>query len=156
METFYATLSSICFTLVGLWWVVVQFKYDLFMSSPSLRVAAYVATMHFIAPGVISLVSVLVSQEAAIWRVGSFAGSALGIVASFAALRSGKLAGSQRLIEVALLILFGVLAVLSFVTVPIFGLKPIMVESLVDVLVIVLGVQYAWQFFAGDALKPGM
>lgn len=155
METFYATLAGICFTLVGLWWVVVQFKYELFMSSPPLRLAAYVASAHFIAPGVISLVSVLTSEEAALWRVGSFVGSVLGIVAAVAALRSAALTGSQRMVEVALLILFGVLAALSFIVTPVFGLKPILVEALVNVGVVVLGVQYAWQFFVAGALNAG-
>ena len=63
VETFYATLASICFTLVGLWWVVVQFKYDLFMASPGGRLTAYTASMHFVAPGVISLVAVLTTDQ---------------------------------------------------------------------------------------------
>ncbi len=153
METFYATLAQICFALVGLWWVVVQFKYEPMMSSASGRLAAYIASMHFIAPGVISLISVLVSVDAAIWRLGSFLGSALGIVAALAALRAALLTRAQRLIEVILLVSFAVIAVLSFVTTPLFGVKPIMIEALVNVGVITLGVHFAWLFFAGDLAK---
>ena len=153
METFYATLASICFALVGLWWVVVQFKYDLFMTSPGGRLAAYAASMHFVAPGVISLVAVLTTDQLPIWRVGSVAGSVLGIVASIAALRGALLTESQRVAEVSLLTLFVVMAVLSFVGTPILGLRPIVIEALVNVAVIVLGVQYAWQFFVGGWLN---
>jgi hypothetical protein len=153
VETFYATLASICFALVGLWWVVVQFKYDLFMASPGGRLAAYAASMHFVAPGVISLVAVLTTDQVPIWRIGSVAGSVLGIVATVAALRGALLTDSQRIAEVSLLVLFVVMAILSFVSVPIFGSKPILIEALVNVAVIVLGVQYAWQFFAGGWLN---
>ena len=153
METFYATLAQICFALVGLWWVVVQFKYEPLMSSPSGRLAAYIASMHFIAPGVISLISVLVSDDAGIWRLGSFIGSVLGIVATLAALRAALLTRTQRVIEVILLVLFAIIAILSFVTTPLFGVKPIMVEALVNVGVITLGVHFAWLFFAGKLLK---
>jgi hypothetical protein len=152
METFYATLSSICFALVGLWLVVVQFKYDVFTSSPTLRLTAYAAAMHFVAPGVISLVAVLMSQETAIWRLGSVLGGVLGIVAAVTALRAGLLSGWQRIQEVVLLILFGALTLLGFVTTPLFGLKPVLIEALVNIGVIVLGVQFAWQFFVGGML----
>jgi hypothetical protein len=153
VETFYATLAQICFALVGLWWVVVQFKYDLLMSSPSGRLAAYIASMHFIAPGVISLISVLVSDDVGIWRLGSLIGSVLGIVATIAALRAALMTRAQRIIEVMLLVLFAVIAILSFVTTPLFGVKPIMIDALVNVGVITLGVQYAWLFFAGGMVK---
>ena len=77
----------------------------------------------------------------------------LGIVAAVAALRGALLTDSQRIAEVALLVLFGVMAILSFVNVPIFESKPILIEALVNVAVIVLGVQYAWQFFVGGWLN---
>ena len=153
MEGFYASLAGICFTLLGLWWVVVQFKYELFMSSQSMRLTAYVACMHFLAPGVIALVAVLSSQEASIWRFGSLAGSLLGLLASGLALRSADLTRAQRVEEIALLVLFMVMLALSFVTTELFGLKPILVEALINIGVVVLGVQYAWQFFTAEPNK---
>ena len=153
METFYATLAQICFALVGLWWVVVQFKYDQLMSSTASRLAAYSASMHFIAPGVIALISVLVAEDVAIWRLGSLIGSVLGIVAGLAAMRAALLTRTQRIIEVTLVVLFAAIAILSFVTTPLFGIKPIMIEAIVNVGVITLGVQFAWLFFSGRSAK---
>ena len=153
METFYATLAQICFALVGLWWVVVQFKYDQLMSTPAGRLAAYSASMHFIAPGVISLISILVAEDLAIWRLGSVLGSILGMVAGLAALRAAMLTRTQRIIEVVLIILFVVIIGLSFIFTPVFGVKPIMIESIVNVGVITLGANYAWLFFVGAPAK---
>ncbi|MCL5998372.1 MAG: hypothetical protein M1546_20315 [Chloroflexi bacterium] len=97
----------------------------------------------------------LLTEETAIWRFGSLLGGGLGLIATVAALRSGMLTGAQRLVEVALLALFCLLVLLSFVSVPIFGLRPILVEAIVNVGVVVLGVQFAWEFFAGGVLAKG-
>jgi hypothetical protein len=155
VETFYATLAQICFTLVGLWWVVVQFKYEALMTSPQGRLTAYAASMHFVAPGLIALVSVLTIDQVSMWRLGSAVGSLLGIIAAGAAIRAGLLNRLQKAQELVLLILFIVLGVLSFVSAPLLGLKPLLVEALVNVAVIVLGVQFAWQMLAARNVKAG-
>lgn len=148
METFYATLSGICFTLLGLWWVAVQMKYDLWMSSPGRRLTAYAASMHFIAPGLIALIAVLSAEGPEIWRLGSAIGGALGVLVSGYAVRSAALTRGQRLQEMLMLCLFSIIFVLSFVTVPLFGLRPIVIEALVDVGLLGLGVHFVWHFFS--------
>jgi hypothetical protein len=153
METFYASFAGICFTLLGLWWVVVQFKYELFMTTRSMRLTAYTACMHFLAPGVLALVAVLSSQEASIWRYGSLVGSLMGLLASAFALRSADLTRTQRVVEIVLLALFMAMLVLSFLTTPLFGIKPVLVEALVSIGVVALGVQYAWLFFTAEPTK---
>ncbi len=69
------------------------------------------------------------------------------------ALRSADLTRAQRVEEIVLLVLFMVMLVLSFVTTPLFGLKPLLVEAFVNIGVVVLGVQYAWQFFTSGPSK---
>jgi hypothetical protein len=154
METFYSGLASICFTLVGLWWVVVQFKYEWSTASPARRLTAYAASMHFIAPGLLSLVAVLVTEEATIWRLGSALGGALGVIMCALSIRSAFLDRAQRIQEWALLALFAIVFVLTFVTTPVLGLKPIMVEALVNVAIVAFGVQFAWQAFVSNAGRP--
>ncbi|NTV65208.1 MAG: hypothetical protein HGA65_16995, partial [Oscillochloris sp.] len=146
-ETFYATLSAICFTLLGLWWVVVQMKYDRWMSSPARRRIAYAASMHFVAPGLLALVAVLSTDEMQIWRVGAVIGGLLGAIMSGYAGFNGTMSLAQRLQEVLICGCFLIAASLAFVTSPIFGLRPIVIEALVDTLVLGLGVHVAWDYF---------
>jgi len=148
METFYATLSGICFTLLGLWWVAVQMKYDLWMSTPARRLTAYAASMHFIAPGLIALIAVLSAEEGEIWRLGSVIGGMLGALVSGYAISSAALTSWQRIQEAIMLCLFIIIVLLSFISFPLFGLRPIAVEAIVDVGLLGLGVHFVWHFFS--------
>ena len=53
--TFYATTSAVSFTLLGFWWVVVQFRHDEMTADPGRRRLAFVVSLHFILPGLMSL-----------------------------------------------------------------------------------------------------
>ncbi len=61
VETFYTTVSSISFTLLGLWWVVVQGR-ETWRMNPARRRMAYVVSLHFVLPGVMSILA-LVAPE---------------------------------------------------------------------------------------------
>ena len=45
-QTFYTTVGSISFTLLGLWWVVVQSR-DAWRTDPARRRMAYAVSLHF-------------------------------------------------------------------------------------------------------------
>lgn len=147
MADFYATLAGIAFTLLGLWWVVVQMKYELWMSTPARRRVAYAASMHFVAPGLIALIAVLSGEESQIWRLGAALGGVLGAAVSGYALLSVNLSRSQRLQEGLICLLFLIATGLAFVTTPLFGVRPVMIEALVDTAVLGLGVQFVWDCF---------
>jgi hypothetical protein len=147
METFYSTLSGICFTLLGLWWVVVQMNLERWMSTPARRLTAAAASMHFTAPGLIALVAVMVPEENQIWRVGAVVGGILGLLVSAYALFAATLTRGQRIQEALMVILFGLITGLAFVTTPVFGLRPIVVEALVDVAMLGGGVYFIWLLF---------
>jgi hypothetical protein len=153
VEVFYSSLAGISFTLLGLWWVVMQFRYELFMSKTTMRLTAYAATLYFLAPGVISLFAVLSIEEESLWRYGGLLGGLLGLGASALALRSGELGRAQRVEEIIMLVFFVLILALSFITTPVLGLKPILIVAIVDIGVLVLGVQFAWQFFASAPVK---
>ena len=48
--TFYATTSAVSFTLLGFWWVVVQFRHDEMTADPGRRRLAFVVSLHFVLP----------------------------------------------------------------------------------------------------------
>jgi hypothetical protein len=144
METFYATLAQICFASLGLWWVVVQFKYERWAASPGRRAMAGAISGQFIAVGLIALIAVLSAEVPTIWRVGSFIGGALGTLAASNGLMRGGEVPLQRPFGVLTVLLFVALIILSFVSVPVFGLRPILIEAICNCAVFAITVWLAW------------
>jgi hypothetical protein len=103
--------------------------------------------MHFTAPGLIALVAVMVPEENQIWRVGAVAGGVLGLLVSAYALFAATLTRGQRIQEALMVIMFGLVSGLAFVTTPVFGLRPIVVEALVNVVMLGGGVFFIWLLF---------
>ena len=64
-RTFYATTSAVSFTLLGFWWVVVQFRHNEMTQDPGRRRLAFVVSLHFILPGLMSLGALLTGRRAA-------------------------------------------------------------------------------------------
>jgi hypothetical protein len=146
METFYATLSQTCFAALGLWWVVVQFKYDRWSGEPARRAAAGAISGQFIALGVLALIAVLSTEVPVIWRIGSITGGLLGALAALIVLTRTNANGMQRAIGASSLVLFVLVFLTAFTTTPIFGLRPIIVESLIDCALLALAVWQAWTY----------
>lgn len=147
METFYSQLAGICFTLLGLWWVVVQFKYEQWLATPGRRLTAYATSANFVAVGSMALVSVLDGEASQIWRVGTAAGALLGAIAAGYAVLRGEMSRAQRASQAGAAVLLIVAFGLAFWTAPIFDLKPIVVEALVEVGVVALNVHVVWLYF---------
>ena len=49
--TFYAATSALCFTLLGFWWVVVQFRHEELTRDVASRRFIFLVSLHFIVPG---------------------------------------------------------------------------------------------------------
>ncbi|HQV68632.1 MAG TPA: hypothetical protein PLJ62_02655 [Thermoflexales bacterium] len=151
METFYSQLAAISFALLGLWWVVVQMKYKTWTSAPGRLITAYAVSASFVALGVLSLIAIMDDPQSQIWRLGSGLGAALGILATLFALMRGHLSSAQRVGEGFVLVLFVVMGLLSFVTTPLLGLRPVALEGLLSVGTLALTVHVIWQFFVEKA-----
>lgn len=147
MDTFYSQLAGICFTLLGLWWVVVQLKFDRMLATRGRRLTAYATSANFVAVGGIALVSILDGEVSQIWRVGTAAGAFLGALAAVYSVARGEMSRAQRASQAAAAALFVVAFGLAFWTQPIFGLRPIVVGALVEVGVVALSVHVVWQYF---------
>src|SRR3954468_20690010 len=83
---FYATTSAVSFTLLGFWWVVVQFRHDEMTRDPGRRRLAFVVSLHFILPGLMSLGALLTADAPLVWRLtfgsAGVAGMAAVVLAS--------------------------------------------------------------------------
>ena len=96
-STFYATASALCFTLLGFWWVVVEYKHDELTSSPGSRHFTFLVSLHFILPGIVSLASLLATGP--LWRVAFGLAGLTGMLAVIVGMRDiealpGPVAGS--------------------------------------------------------------
>ena len=83
MEAFYQTVATFCFTLLGLWWGVVQFRHSDWMADQNWRRMAYSVQLSLIVPGAMSLGAQTAGEIKIIWRLVFLITCGLGIVAFF-------------------------------------------------------------------------
>ncbi|MEO8287718.1 MAG: hypothetical protein ABI670_14920 [Chloroflexota bacterium] len=155
IESFYTTASQICFTLLGLWWVVVQFKHVEMASQPTRRKMAHAISLHFLLLGTMSLMSLVAVQAAFLWRVTFGIGGLFGIVSVYFLVSSLQATSRNldliRVGQWVALPLYGLISV--FAIVPELagllglGLSALVVEGILFSLMIFLGVNMAWFLF---------
>jgi hypothetical protein len=152
--TFYATTSAVSFTLLGFWWVVVQFRHDEMTGDPGRRRLAFVVSLHFILPGLMSLGALLTGDAPIVWRLTFGTAGIAGMVAVVLASRgvtepTGAIAAVGRF-EWLALPLYALLTVVAFF--PEFirdslQLMPLQVEGVVMTFLVFLGIVFAWALF---------
>jgi uncharacterized membrane protein len=151
-ELFYATSSALCFTLLGFWWVVVQFRHADLTRTRAARSFSLLVSLQFLLPGFISLASLAAGEGSPLWR-------AVFATAGIAGLLSGLVALRARSRERAL----GVVGGLAWLTTPVYavltviamvpdavraaGFVPIQVEAFVLTALLLIGVLIAWFLF---------
>ncbi|MEX2236925.1 MAG: hypothetical protein WEB00_05235 [Dehalococcoidia bacterium] len=157
METFYATLAQISFTVLGLWWVVVQFKYREWTRNKARALLAYNVSLYFLLPGVMSLASLIDTDTSTLWRLGFGLSAACGAAASAFLLRQDTPGPAAAVLfnvsAIVTLAIYGLIAL--FAVYPDLAgdlgldLEPIQVEGVLATLLLVVGVNFAWFIFTG-------
>ena len=158
---FYATASALSFTLLGFWWVVVQFRHDEMTQDPGRRRLAFVVSLHFILPGLMSLAALLTGDLPILWRLTFGSAGIAGMVAVLVASRgvaepTGTIAAIGRA-EWLALPLYGILTLVAIDPDLIkanFDLVPLQVEGIVMTLLVGLGIMFAWFLFT-EPRQPG-
>src|SRR5437763_15060903 len=87
LKDFYLAFASVCFTLLGLWIIVVQTRHAEWRRSAIHRRRAYGVSLHFALPGLMSLLSLVDPASTDLWRV------AFAIVAAGGAAALGAVGG---------------------------------------------------------------
>jgi len=154
LTDFYISFSAICFTLLGLWLVVVQTRHAEWRRSPLHRRRAYGVAMHFSLPGLMSLLALVNPASAALWRT-SFAIAAVGGMVVLIAVRGptpGKLGRTAYTFAIALYGLIGILAIAPRI-IGALGLQavPVRVEAVLLIILVFLGVNVAWLLLFEEA-----
>jgi hypothetical protein len=148
---FYSAVAGISFTLLGLWWVVVISRAE-WRQSRARRLLAYTVSLHFLLPGMMSILSIIAPDEPLVWRgVFSLAG-ALG-VAGVILFRRALVEDHDTprlviVVEWVVLPIYVAITVLAlFPTIPKdlgMSLTGIQVEAMLVSLLLFFGVQGAW------------
>jgi hypothetical protein len=152
--TFYSTTSAVSFTLLGFWWVVVQFRHGDMTLDRGRRLLAFVVSLHFILPGLMSLGALLTGDAPLIWRLTFGTAGIAGMIAVVLASRwvrepTGAIAAIGRFEWIAFP-LYLVLTIVAFspdIVRGTFGLQPLQVEGAIMTFLVFLGIIFAWALF---------
>jgi hypothetical protein len=152
---FYSASSALCFTLLGFWWVVVQFRHEDLTGDVASRRFIFLVSLHFIVPGLVSLASLLFTGP--MWRVAFGLAGVTGVIAAVAGMqaaraRPGLLAGFTQLgwLGIPVYALVTVIALAPEIARTTVGLEPLQVEGLLLLVILLLGILLAWSLFTGS------
>lgn len=155
-DTFYTTVATLCFALLGLWWVVVQFKYNEWMGNRGRRRMAYDISLYFLLPGIMSLIALLATDAKFLWRAAFVVAGIIGavetlfmIVGRYPEMGSSGLMRAGRFVVLILYVLIALFAGIQDLPQRLnLALKPLEIEGIMISLMVFLGVNFVWVFFA--------
>jgi hypothetical protein len=153
--TFYAASSALCFTLLGFWWVVVQFRHAELTRDTAARRFAFLVSLHFIVPGLVSLASLLATGP--LWRVAFGLAGLTGVAAAIAGMRAaeskpGLLSGIGRAgwLGIPIYGLITIIALAPDIARTNLGVEPLQVEGFLLVVILLIGILLAWSMFTAS------
>ena len=154
LTDFYLSFSAVCFTLLGLWLIVVQTRHAEWRGSALARRRAYGVALHFSLPGLMTLLALVNPDSSVLWRT-SFAVVAIGGAVVLIALRGaavGMIGLTVYILAIALYALIGLLAIAPRI-VGSLGLSatPVRVEAVLLSILVFVGVNVAWLLLFEEA-----
>ncbi|AWI31070.1 hypothetical protein E3E14_01115 [Streptomyces sp. ICN441] len=160
VSTFYALFAATCFTLVGLWWNVVQ-GHDDWLRRPALRRIVGGVYLSFLLPALMGLFAqVGGASTPGVWRASFALLAVIGCVSTLRLLAQGRRDGSSPVLAVimgAAALFYVLIAVVGVVPeiAGVIGLAPIQAEAVLLILLVVLGHGLVWRFMAGEGRPAG-
>ena len=154
-STFYAAASALCFTLLGFWWVVVQFRHSALTRDVAARRFTFLVSLHFIVPGLVSLASLLATGP--MWRVAFGLAGLTGLAATLVGMRAAGalrslLGGMHRVfwLGIPIYALITAVAIVPDAVRSALGAEPLQVEGLLLLVILLIGILLAWFLFTGS------
>jgi hypothetical protein len=150
--------STVSFTLLGLWLVVVQTRFDDWAGSRAHLRMAYAIFLNFAVPAAMSVLSLVNPNSAALWRIsfcGAAAIGAVGVVLAGAPARHqrgavpvfavGRWAAVVIYVAVALVALFS-----GAVSQALDGLNALQVEAILLSVLVLVNLNVAWAVLVAE------
>jgi len=160
-ETFYQTVAQLSFTLLGLWWLVLQTKYREWIGNPVRRRMVTTISLYFLLPGAMSLLALLAGSNRVIWQVAFVVAGCSGMIAVMVFVRDAARIGSASAwsllfgqgARLVTLVLYGGIVVVALIpdAVSDLGGVPLTVTGILVSLLVVLGLALAWAYFVEPA-----
>jgi hypothetical protein len=155
LESFYTTVAQASFTLLALWWVLLQIRHDEWIHDLAYRRSIYDVSLYFLLPGMMSLASLLAVEEATIWRASFAVFGIIGAVESawFIAGRGRMRTAAPfvRVTDVLSVALYALVALVAvWETLPDdlgIGLRPLELEGLLVTGLLFIGITLAGVIF---------
>ncbi|MDU0312861.1 hypothetical protein RKE38_04115 [Phycicoccus sp. M110.8] len=151
VSTFYALFSATCFTLVGLWWNVVQ-RHEAWLRLPAVRRDAGGVYLSFLLPALMGLFAqVGGTTDPGIWRATFVVVAAVGCWSTLHLLSRARREGGPgslvrpRTAAAALYALIAVLGVAPALAEPL-DVTPLQAEAMLLVLLVTLAHWLVWEF----------
>jgi hypothetical protein len=150
--TFYQALAGISFTLLGLWFGVVQFAHGGWRTNPQRHRASLHVALHFFLPGMASLASMLGAGNAGglLWRITFVVAGLIGFVeaASYVRDPEGSKALANRALRTFDPVLYATMIAVAFVPPGIFALTPLQLAGMATGGLFLIGLCFVWLAFA--------
>lgn len=167
LEGFYQTVAQLCFTLLGLWWLVLQTKYQEWIGDRTRRRTITNISLYFLLPGSMSLLALLSAQEHLLWQASFFVASGIGAVETAALLGRRRAPGAARTFwaaaalrwsGVALYVVIALAAVVAFIpgAAHELGVDPLTISGVLITLLVVAGTLLAWLYFIEPAAQSAV
>jgi hypothetical protein len=158
LTDFYAAFATVCFTLLGLWIIVVQTRHADWRRLSVHRRRAYGVALHFSLPGVMGLLSLVDPASTTLWRI-SFAVAAAGGVIVLVLVRGPAPSWLGMASYVAAVLLYALIAVVAIAPGVVADLgssaRPLRVEAVLLTILVFLGVNVAWLLLFDEAASTG-
>jgi hypothetical protein len=150
-ESFYTTVGSISFILLGLWWVVVQGK-PAWHHDPRRRRMATGVSLHFLLPGAMSILALVAPDVGWLWRLTFVTAGLFGLVSAVAVAATLRedhdCPGTVKAIEWIAIPTYAVITLVAafpeLITGAAIGLTALQVEGIILSVLLVFGVLAAW------------
>lgn len=156
-EVFYQTVAQLSFTLLGLWWLVLQTKYSEWIHDRLRRRMATNITLYFLLPGSMSLLALLATDSRLLWQVSFIIAAVIGAVTTILFLRDALKSPWRNPISIRVISLASGLGVALYILVIIvalmpdifraMGATPLTVAGVGVTLLVIVGVTLAWTYF---------
>lgn len=149
--TFYQTLAGMSFTLLGLWFGVLQFAGGSWRTDPAKHRWSLHIALHFFLPGMASLASMLAAgTSGSIWRITFVAVGLVGLVEAVSFLRTAVLPRprSSRILCVLDPVLYALMGAVALAPKEAFGVPRLHLAGMAAGLVFLVGLCHVWLAFA--------
>src|SRR5215467_1729158 len=158
LTDFYIAFGTVCFTLLGLWLIVVQTRHAEWRRVALFRRRAYGVALHFSLPGLMSLLALVNPDSMTLWRVSFAVVAASGAIVLLLVRGSlpGRVGKAAYLATIALYALIALVAIVpSLVDDVGLGATAVQVEAVLLVVLVFFGVNVAWLLLFDDTPAAG-